>query len=143
MRLTAFTDYGLRVLIYLGVHDDRLATIEEVAGAYGISEHHLVKVVHRLAQHGFVETTRGKGGGIRLAREPEQIQLAQVVRKTEDNLTLVECFDSATSECRIEPACLLKGILAGALDAFFAALEPYTLADLLRNKPRLARILGP
>ncbi|MDE2210135.1 MAG: Rrf2 family transcriptional regulator [Betaproteobacteria bacterium] len=141
MRLTTFSDYSLRVLMYLGVQGERLATIGEVARAYGVSENHLVKVVHHLAQHGYVETTRGKGGGMRLARPPETINVGEVVRGTEGKLTLVECFDRATSDCRIEPACVLKGMLSRAVDAFFAALEGYTLADLLVTKPRLTRLL--
>ena len=141
MRLTTFSDYSLRVLMYLGVHGERLATIGEVARAYGVSENHLVKVVHHLAQHGYVETTRGKGGGMRLAQPPEKINVGEVVRGTEGNVTLVECFDRATSDCRIEPACVLKGMLSRAVDAFFAALERYTLADLLVTKPRLTKLL--
>ena len=143
MRLTTFSDYSLRVLIYLGVHDERLATIGEIAGAYGVSENHLMKVVHHLAQHGYIETTRGKGGGMRLARPPEQINVGEVVRGTEGKLTLVECFDRETSDCRIESACVLKGVLGRAVAAFFAALERYTLADLLVTKPRLAKMLVP
>ena len=142
MRLTTFSDYSLRVLMYLGVRGERLATISEVATAYGISEHHLVKVVHHLAQHGYIETLRGKGGGMRLARPPESINVGEVVRGTEDTQKLVECFDRQSSDCRIEPACLLKGALGRALDAFFAALDRHTLADLLVTRPRLARALS-
>lgn len=142
MRLTTFSDYSLRVLMYLGVHDARLSTVSEIAKAYGVSENHLVKVVHYLAQRGYVETTRGKGGGMRLARPPQAINLGEVLRATEDSLTLVECFDTATSECRIEPACALKGMLARAADAFFAELDRHTLADLLVMRPKLARILA-
>ncbi|MBS0325773.1 MAG: Rrf2 family transcriptional regulator [Proteobacteria bacterium] len=141
MRLTTFSDYSLRVLMYLGVHRGRLATIGEVARAYAVSENHLVKVVHHLARHGYVETLRGKGGGMRLARAPEAINVGEVVRGTEENLVLVECFDSETSNCRIGAACLLKGILARAVDAFFVALDDYTLADLLVTGPRLAAML--
>ena len=141
MRLTAFSDYSLRVLMYLGAHDDRLATVGEVAAAYAVSDNHLVKVVHYLSQQGYIETTRGKGGGMRLAQSPERINIGRLLRRTEDNLALVECFDKATSECRIEPACVLKGILARALDAFFAELDRHTLADLLSTRSRLARIL--
>jgi Rrf2 family transcriptional regulator, nitric oxide-sensitive transcriptional repressor len=141
MRLTTFSDYSLRVLMYLGVHDERLATVGEIAKAYAVSENHLVKVVHHLAQHGYIETTRGKGGGMRLARPPEKINVGEVMRGTEENLKFVECFDRATSDCRIEPACVLKGVLGRAVDAFFAALERYTLADLLVTKPKLAKML--
>jgi Rrf2 family transcriptional regulator, nitric oxide-sensitive transcriptional repressor len=141
MRLTTFSDYSLRVLMYLGVHGERLATIGEIAEAYGVSENHLVKVAHHLAQHGYIETTRGKGGGLRLARPPEEINVGEVVRGTEENLRLVECFDRATSDCRIEPACVLKGVLGRAVAAFFATLERYTLADLLVTKPKLSKLL--
>jgi len=141
MRLTTFSDYTLRVLIYLGTHDDSLATIGEIARAYAISENHLMKVVHHLAQHGYVETTRGKGGGMRLARPPGSINIGEVVRGTEDNRKLVECFDPEASDCRIEPACVLKGVLSRAVQAFFAALDPYTLTDLLVPRARLARVL--
>lgn len=127
--------------MYLGAHGERLGTIGEVARAYGVSENHLVKVVHHLAQRGYIETTRGKGGGMCLARSPAEINVGEVVRGTEENLALVECFDRVTSDCRIEPACVLKGILGRAVNAFFAALDEYTLADLLVTKSKLARIL--
>lgn len=143
MRLTTFSDYSLRVLMYLGVHDGRLATAGEIAATYGISENHLVKVVHHLARRGYIETTRGKGGGMRLARPPQKINVGEVVRGTEDSLTLVECFDQANSDCRIEPACVLKGILGRALNAFFTVLDRHTLADLLVPKGKLARMLVP
>jgi len=141
MRLTTFSDYNLRVLIYLGLHDGQLATVGDIAAAYGVSENHLVKVVHHLARHGYIETTRGKGGGMCLARPPRSINIGEVLRGTEDNRALVECFDAAASECRIEPACVLKGILGRAMDAFFAAVDRHTLADLLATKNKLTRIL--
>ena len=142
MRLTTFSDYTLRVLIYLGVHDDQIATVGQIAAAYGISANHLMKVVHYLAQGGYIETARGKGGGMRLGLAPEKINLGEVVRGTEDNRTLVECFDRNSSDCRIESACVLRGVLGEALNAFFRALDAYTLADLIAPKPRLAKMLA-
>ena len=141
MRLTTFSDYSLRVLIYLGVHEGELATVGRIAAAYGVSANHLTKVVHFLGQNGYVETTRGKGGGMRLGRAPEKINLGELLRKTEDNRNLVECFNEETSDCRIEASCALRGVLGRALAAFFRALDPYTLADLLRSKSKLAKLL--
>ena len=142
MRLTTFTDYTLRVLIYLGANDARRATIGQIAAAYGISENHLMKVVHHLAQEGYIETTRGKGGGMRLARDPRSINVGEIVRGTETDQNLVECFDREASDCRIEAACALRGILGRAVESFYEALERHTLADLLTAKPRLQRLLA-
>jgi Rrf2 family nitric oxide-sensitive transcriptional repressor len=141
MRLTAFSDYSLRVLMYLGVHRERLATIREIAHAHDVSENHLMKVVHDLSRRGYVETMRGKGGGIRLARAPGDINVGEVVRDAEDDIAFVECFDRSTSNCRIAPACMLKGVLREALDAFFATLERYTLADILATRPKLVKLM--
>jgi Rrf2 family nitric oxide-sensitive transcriptional repressor len=142
MRLTIFTDYTLRVLVYLGAHRDegRLATIGDIATAYGISENHLMKVVHHLAKQGYVETTRGNGGGMRLARAPEQINVGEVVRGAEEDLAVVECFEEGSSKCPIVPACTLRGVLGRALRAFFAVLDSQTLADLLQHQAKLVRI---
>lgn len=139
MRLTTFSDYALRVLIYLGVHPGELSTVAGIAHAYGISANHLMKVVHYLGQQGYVETVRGKGGGMRLARAPERINLGELVRAAEEP-RLVECFEPG-SACRIESACALRGILAEALEAFFAVLDRHTLADLLRPERKLAKVL--
>lgn len=141
MRLTTFSDYSLRVLIYLGVHDSELATVRQIADAYAVSANHLTKVVHFLGQIGYIETTRGKGGGMRLCRAPESINLGELLRKTEDSRNLVECFNEDTSDCRIETSCVLRGVLGRALEAFFRALDAYTLAHLLTPKSRLAKIL--
>ena len=129
MRLTRYTDFALRTLIYLGLSDPRQASIAEISRAYGISESHLTKVVHRLGLLGLVQTTRGRSGGLRLAQPPEQIIIGQVVRQTEEDLALVECFGG--SDCTITQACQLKNAMGEALAAFFAVLDRYTLADLL------------
>jgi Rrf2 family nitric oxide-sensitive transcriptional repressor len=139
MRLTTFSDYALRVAIYLGVHPGELCTVAGIAQSYGISANHLMKVVHHLGQKGYVETVRGKGGGMRLARAPEKINLGELVRATEEQ-RLVECFEPG-SACRIESACALRGILGDALESFFAVLDRHTLADLLRPERRLAKVL--
>lgn len=133
MRLTRYTDYSLRVLIYLGLQQDRLSSIREIADVYGISESHLMKVVQALGQSGYVATLRGRGGGLRLAKPPSEINLGDVVRNTEDDIALVECFTEA-SACRIAGPCRLEHVLRKALGAFLGVLDDYTLADLLRPK---------
>jgi Rrf2 family transcriptional regulator, nitric oxide-sensitive transcriptional repressor len=141
MRLTRFCDYALRVLMYLGVHGERVATIREIAGTHRVSENHLMKVVQHLSARGYIETTRGKGGGMRLARAPGDINIGKIVREAEDDGAFVECFDPITSNCRIAPACVLKHALHDALDAFFRTLDGYTLADLVAPRPKLVRLL--
>jgi Rrf2 family nitric oxide-sensitive transcriptional repressor len=142
MRLTNFTDYSLRVLIYLGAIRDgqRLATIGDIAAAYGISRNHLMKVVHHLAKEGYIETTRGKGGGMRLARVPERINIGTVVRGTEEDFALVECFQDGIRNCPITSVCVLAPVLDRALQAFFRELDGQTLAGLLRPKAKLVKI---
>jgi len=131
VRLTLHTDYALRVLMYLGLRrGEDLASIREIAEAYGISENHLVKVVHGLARAGFVETLRGRGGGLRLAMPPERIRIGAVVRQTEDDMALVACF-SDHRRCSIAGVCRLQALLGEALAAFLAVLDRTTLADLL------------
>ncbi|OIR19667.1 HTH-type transcriptional repressor NsrR [mine drainage metagenome] len=129
MRLTLYTDYSLRVLLYLATKPEQTATITEIAEHYDISRNHLVKVVHSLGIHGFIATTRGKNGGIRLARSAEAIQLSDVVRKTEPDMDLLECFNPATDNCVISPTCRLKSMLYEGRAAFMAVLEKNTLAD--------------
>lgn len=131
MHLTRYTDYSLRVLIYLGTRPDKLATISEIAAYHGISRNHLMKVVHQLGAHGYIDTLRGKGGGIKLAHPPERIVVGDVVRSMEENMSIVECFEPDFSACILAPTCQLKTALNEALHSFLATLDLYTLADLI------------
>lgn len=140
MRFNTFTDYSLRVLMYLGTQGERLVTIAEIAHAHGISENHLMKVVLQLGRSGYVTTIRGKGGGMRLARPPEDIVLGDVVRHTESDMALVECFGTGAT-CRIRQACRLKGILEEALAAMILVLDSYTLADLLQEPEAMVKAI--
>ena len=133
MQLTLFTDYSLRVLVYLGAHPDRLCTISETAGAYGISVNHLMKVVNRLSSVGYVETVRGKGGGMRLSRVPKMINIGDVVRHMEDSFDIVECFNEGRQDCPLLPACTLRSVVADAHRNFMATLDRHTLRDVLGN----------
>ena len=145
MRLTLHTDFSLRLLMLLALEPDGLHTIEEVARRYRISQNHLMKVAQTLAQQGFVESVRGRGGGIKLAKSATRINLGAVVRTTEDSLALVECFDRKRNNCVVSPACGLQGPLQEALAAFFAVLDRYTLADLISNPvahERMRRLLA-
>lgn len=142
MRLTLHTDYALRALIYLAETGDKGATAGSMADAYRISKNHLVKVLQRLRDLGYIETLRGRGGGVRLAKAPDQITLGGVVRQTEDNLNLVECFDPATNTCPLISACGLKGRLAEALGAYLAVLDRYTIADVAGDRRVLGMLLG-
>ncbi|MCX2561674.1 Rrf2 family transcriptional regulator [Acetobacter farinalis] len=143
MRLTLHSDYALRTLLYLGVHSGWRVSIHEVAQVYGISENHLVKVIHHLGRGGFVDTLRGRNGGLMLARPAEQICLGDVVRHTEDDMALVGCMTEpgkesgrAGEDCLLARACTLRGVLGEALGAFMAVLDNRTLADLLRPGER-------
>ncbi len=129
MQLTLHTDYALRVLIYLAQKDGELATISQITDFYGISRNHLVKVVHHLAQEDFIHTTRGKHGGMRLARASELISIGQVVRRMEPSFDLVECFSNGSRPCTVIPICALKGVLQRAVSEFLALLDQFTVAD--------------
>jgi Rrf2 family nitric oxide-sensitive transcriptional repressor len=131
MRLTAYTDYTLRTLIYLGMHRDELATIQDIAEAHGISKNHLMKVVHQLGLSGMVETVRGRNGGLRLKREPADINIGAVVRHSESDFYMAECFDPANSSCTLAPACGLKGVLWAATAAYLKVLDGVSLADVI------------
>lgn len=141
MRLTLWTDYALRTLIYIGASAARLSTIAEIAESFDISNAHLMKVVNKLGQQGYIETVRGKGGGIRLGRAPEQIRVGAVVRDTEEELAVMGCLASA-GFCRIEECCVLRGALRKATLAFLETLDDYTLADLLAPRAKLVHRLG-
>jgi Rrf2 family transcriptional regulator, nitric oxide-sensitive transcriptional repressor len=140
MHLTTFSDYSLRVMMYLGLQHGQLVTISDIAQAYRISENHLTKVVHHLAIRGYVETLRGKGGGLRLVREPNTVNIGEMIRISEGDTGLLPCLDKGGT-CCIQPSCQLMGILRRAQDALFAVLDQYTLADLLRHEEQLASIL--
>ncbi|WP_227430938.1 Rrf2 family transcriptional regulator [Psychrobacter sp. I-STPA6b] len=152
MRLTNYSDYALRTLIYLAVVPDKheLATISDVADSYQISKSHLTKVIHQLAQLGYIESIRGKNGGIRLAKAPENINLGEVICHTEPDFAIVPCFDSQNtsdealtkSDCRITPVCKLKPIFWEATQAFIAVLTSHTLADIISNDISLQSKLG-
>lgn len=141
MQLTAYTDYSLRVLMYLAVHEDGLSTIAEMASVYGISKNHLMKIVHQLGQEGFIETVRGRGGGLRLGQPPKRVKLGDVVRQMEPHFNIVECLDPATNHCPITPACGLSRVLVEAREAFLAVLDRYTLADIIQEKDALTQLL--
>ncbi len=140
MQLTRFSDYSLRVLLYLASHPDRLVPVDEVSRAYGVSRHHLVKVVQRLVDEDLVASTRGRGGGLRLKRRPADINVGTLVRATEPAAALVECFDRDANTCPIEPACGLKRVLRDAHRAFFDVLDHATLADFAPRAPELIRL---
>lgn len=141
MKLTTFTDYSLRVLLYLTARPERRATIAEIAQAFDVSEHHLTKVVHFLGRHGWLATVRGKGGGLGLAAAPSDIVVGRVVRATEGEARPAECFGAAPVHCRIERVCRLRGVLADAVQAFYGVLDGVTLADLVDDRAALAPLL--
>ncbi|RZJ13799.1 MAG: Rrf2 family transcriptional regulator [Rubrivivax sp.] len=141
MKLTAFTDYSLRVLIFLAAAPERRATIAEICNAMEIKPNHLTKVVHHLGKRGWVTTTRGKGGGLCLARAAGDIVVGQVVRDTEGKAMPAECFAGEGSHCTIASCCSLKNVLGEAVQAFYAVLDRYTLADITTNRQALASIL--
>ena len=142
MRLTLYTDYALRVLMFAGVKGDSLSTIGEIVERFDISRGHLIKVVHRLGQKGYLETLRGKNGGMRLALKPNQVNVGAVVRDMEEELAVLGCLEGDTEFCRIQECCVLRGALSDATNAFLATLDRYTLEDLLRPRAALARLLA-
>lgn len=145
MRLTLHTDYALRLLMLLALEPEETHTVESVSRRYDISRNHLNKVVQTLAQAGFIESQRGRGGGVRLAKPAEALNLGRIVRATEDNFHIVECFCRDTNTCVVAPACGLRDPLDEALAAFLAVLDRYSLSDLIKNPAtsrRMRRLLA-
>lgn len=142
MKLTSFTDYSLRVLMYLATEPERRATVAEISAAFAIKANHLTKVVHHLGRCGWVETSRGKGGGLLLAKPADAISVGRVVRDAEGAAQPAECFAEGPSDCAIAGRCRLRGVLAEAVQAFYAVLDRYTLADITRNRAMLVPLLS-
>jgi Rrf2 family transcriptional regulator, nitric oxide-sensitive transcriptional repressor len=141
MRLTFSTDYALRLLMLVGLEPDRLVTIGEVADRFDISKNHLMKVAYQLGQAEYLETVRGRNGGLRLGKAPDQIVVGEVVRTMEPDFAVVEC-ENPNGYCRIAPCCTLRSAMREAVQAFLEKLDQYTLEDLLRPKSKLRRLLG-
>lgn len=142
MRLNVQTDYALRLLMHLAVNNGALVTIAEIAKRYRISRNHLMKVAYILGREGFIETVRGRSGGLRLARPAQDICVGAVVRRMEGDFALVECFQDGKSECLITPACKLKGVMHEAMATFLAVLDQYTIHNLTMRNPDLKILLG-
>jgi Rrf2 family nitric oxide-sensitive transcriptional repressor len=145
MRLTDYTDYSLRVMLYLAVRPEGLTTIQEISNAYGISKNHLMKVVQRLGELGWIVTVRGRNGGLKLNERSAGLTIGEVVRKTENDFAIVGCFagdDEAHRHCVIQPHCRLKGVFAAARDAFLAELDKHTVGELAEPASELATLLG-
>lgn len=141
MNLTQFTDYSLRTLMYVATQpSDKLSTVPEIARLYHISSHHLTKAVHKLGKIGLLQTIRGRNGGFRLAKHPKDVNIGWVVRQTEDNWHIVECFHSDNNACILTPACQLKHILGEALEGYLRILDRYTLEDITRNRDELQHL---
>jgi Rrf2 family nitric oxide-sensitive transcriptional repressor len=141
MRLSAYSDYALRVLIQTALRRPHRVTVDEVAQTFGISRNHLVKLVHDLGRNGFLQTHRGVGGGFTLSRAPEEIRIGDVVRLCEESDTVIDCIEKPGHPCRLFPACRLKGALDEAAAAFFAVLDRYTLADLVKQPSKIRAAL--
>jgi len=143
MQLKKYTDYSLRVLIFVGLkNNNELASIKEIADVYDISHNHLGKIVHELAKLELLESIRGRNGGFRLAKDPGEINIGKLIRLLESDFNLLECFDRGTNHCVISPGCTLKHALNRALHAFYQVLDGYTLKDLIENEQELLGLMG-
>lgn len=143
VQLSKLSDYALRTLVLAAVREPELVTVAEIAETYHIPEGHVRKITHLLARHGFLSSVRGRAGGYRLGAAPERITLGRVVRITETDLRLVECFEPSSGRCRLEPGCELRAVLKEALEAFLAVLDRVTLADVVAERRRLRELLIP
>ncbi|KAB8136252.1 Rrf2 family transcriptional regulator [Gracilibacillus oryzae] len=141
MRLKKYTDYALRTLIYTASKKDEKASIKEIADTFFISTEHIRKVVHQLSVNGYIETTRGRNGGITLAKHPKEINIGSVIRLMENDFYMLECFDGEHNQCVITSACSLRHVVGNAMQAFFQVLEKYTLDDLIDNKDELRMLM--
>ena len=142
MRLTKQTNHAIRIMMYCAANHGQLSQIPEIAAAYRLSELFLFKVLQPLTRAGLVESVRGRNGGIRLAKEPAEIRLSEVVRVTEDNFEMAECFKDEGTDCPLVDSCELNSVLREALNAFFTVLEKYTIEDLTVNRHRIEKLLG-
>lgn len=142
MRLTRQTNYAMRILMYCAANDGRLSRIPEIAAAYEVSELFLFKILQPLVENGFVETVRGRKGGVRLGKPARDITLFDVVRVTEDNFAMAECFENDAVECPLVDSCALNEALRKALGAFFEVLSSYTIEDLVEARPSMRNLLG-
>lgn len=141
MRMTLHTDYALRMLMMLGIRDGEPVTVQQVANSYGLSRNHLLKVALKLRNLNVITATRGRTGGIALARRPEDINIGAIIRATEDDFAMVECMKTDGGTCLLTPACRLKGVVREALQAYLAVFDKYSLADLIQNKDALGLLL--
>lgn len=142
MRLTRQTNYAVRILMYCGANQGRLSRIPEIAAAYSVSELFLFKILQPLVEHGLVETVRGRNGGVRLGRPAAEISLFDVVRVTEENFAMAECFENDATECPLVDSCGLNAALREALNAFFTVLSQHTIQDLVKARPNIGNLLG-
>lgn len=142
MRLTKQTNYAIRILMYCAANDGKLSQIPEIASAYNLSEAFLFKILKPIVKHGFVESTRGRNGGIKLARDASNIKLSEIVRITEDNFAMADCFEADGTDCPLLNHCGLNMALREALDAFFAVLDKFTIKDLISQRSNIEELLG-
>lgn len=143
MRLTDYTDFTLRVLMFCAIHTDRAVTIAEIADSHAVSKNHLMKIVNDLAHQGILQTTRGRGGGLRLLKPAAQIVIGDVVRQTETDFRMVECFDAASNSCTLSAHCMLKNVIGAATAAYLAELDKVTLADITQTPSARGHSPGP